>query len=106
MTWLAVNDVTIYISQNIATQTREDSTNYLKPTIHILNIILPAPLIFVASDFLSFLSDESGEKVSLSISILLSYSIMVQNVADVMPNNAELVSILCEYYVVNIMPNN
>ena len=64
-----------------------------KPTLYILNIIVPTAVMSMISVLVFPLPAESGEKISLSISVLLSYSVLMLKVADIMPNNAKFVPI-------------
>ena len=68
-----------------------------KPAYYVLHLILPVVTMFIVSMFVSALPVESGEKISLGISVLISCSVLTLLVADHMPTNADAISVLCRY---------
>ena len=98
----------LFLRYNMATPDDEDAappvvyfTMYLsrKPSTHVFNILVPSALMFVVSIMVFPLPADSGEKVSLSISILLSYSVLMLRLSDIMPANAESVPVLSKSIV-------
>ncbi|ESO85172.1 hypothetical protein LOTGIDRAFT_54546, partial [Lottia gigantea] len=65
----------------------------------ILNIILPIVILSLLTNLVFLLPVESGEKVSLSISILLSYTVLITLVVSVLPSNSDNVCLLAVYII-------
>ena len=68
-----------------------------KPGYYVMHLILPAVTLSSVSTFVFALPVESGEKISLGISVLLSYSVISLLVADNMPTNGDAIPVLCRY---------
>ncbi|XP_780864.3 neuronal acetylcholine receptor subunit beta-2 [Strongylocentrotus purpuratus] len=72
------------------------------PTYFVFNLIMPCTLIS-ATTFLSFfLPPESGEKVSLGITVLLSLTVFLLLVAELLPPSGA-VPIIAIYYAVTMV---
>ena len=74
-----------------------------KPKYYVMHLIMPAVTMSSVSIFVFALPVESGEKISLGISVLLSYSVITLLVADNMPTNGDTIPVLCRYpaYVIS-----
>ncbi|KAJ8304971.1 hypothetical protein KUTeg_018554 [Tegillarca granosa] len=79
-----------------------DVTFYLKmvrkPKFYIVNIIIPSFLITVMGVFGFLLPCESGEKVSLEITVMLSLAVFQILVADSLPPSAETIPYIAIYF--------
>ncbi|KAJ8304648.1 hypothetical protein KUTeg_018231, partial [Tegillarca granosa] len=79
-----------------------DVTFYLqlkrKPLFYIVNLILPSFLITVMGVFGFFLPCESGEKVSLQITVLLALAVFQLIVAEALPPSAESIPLIAIYF--------
>ena len=74
-----------------------------KPKYYVMHLIMPAVTMSTVSIFVFALPVESGEKISLGISVLISYSVITLLVADNMPTNGDTIPVLCRYpaYVIS-----
>ena len=77
-----------------------------KPTYYMLNIVTPCALIIVIALMVFWLPPESGEKVSLGITVLLAFSVFQIIVADNTPKNSDYSPVLGEYLLTIIIKNN
>ena len=68
-----------------------------KPNFYILNLIVPCILIIVVALAVFWLPAESGEKVSLGITILLAFSVFQIVLADSTPANSDYTPVLGLY---------
>ncbi|KAI0212196.1 Neuronal acetylcholine receptor subunit beta-3, partial [Lamellibrachia satsuma] len=75
-----------------------------KPKYYIMHLIMPAVTMSSVSIFVFALPVESGEKISLGISVLLSYSVISLLVADNMPTNGDAIPVLCRQGDVGTYP--
>ena len=64
---------------------------------YVMYIILPVVAMSSVSMFVFALPAESGEKISLGISVLISYTVLTLLVADTMPTNADAMPVLSRY---------
>ena len=64
---------------------------------YVMHILLPVFAMSTVSMFVFALPAESGEKISLGISVLISYSVLGLLVADSMPSNSDAMPILSTY---------
>ncbi len=67
-----------------------------KPTFYLMNIVIPTLILSAVSLLVFALPADSGEKISLGISILLSYSVLMLIVGDIMPKSADTIPYLSE----------
>ena len=68
-----------------------------KPLYYIINIILPCVLITFCGMLVFLLPPDSGEKVSMSVTMLLSSTIFLLIVAEIMPVQSDTFPILGKY---------
>ena len=59
------------------------------PAYYLLNIIVPTMVLAFLSAFTFYVPVDSGEKLSLCITILLSFSVFLLNLSDNTPNISE-----------------
>ncbi|ESO95045.1 hypothetical protein LOTGIDRAFT_54302, partial [Lottia gigantea] len=69
-----------------------------KPTFYVLIIIVPTVTLSLLSNLVFILPVESGEKISFSVSILLSYIVLMTLTSGILPDNSDKVSILGIYF--------
>ena len=60
-----------------------------KPLFHAINIMLPCIIISFIAGMVFSLPPASGEKISLGISVVLSYSVLLLLLSDIMPRSSE-----------------
>ncbi|PVD21669.1 hypothetical protein C0Q70_17468 [Pomacea canaliculata] len=70
-----------------------------RPEFYILNIILPVFFLAMTSPLVFALPAQSGEKMSLSITVLLAFAVYLTLVTDSMPKTSVQVSMLMVYVV-------
>ena len=68
-----------------------------KSRFYVMHVVVPAVTMSIMSVFVFVLPVESGEKISLGISLFIAYSVLILLVADNMPTNANAMPILCTY---------
>ena len=73
-----------------------------KPTYYVNHIIIPSVLITVISLLGFILPVESGEKVSLQVTILLSLAVFQLLVADSLPPDSASTPYICEFWSLSI----
>lgn len=65
-----------------------------KPLYYTMTLTFPLCLTTILTFYMFLLPCESGEKVSLGISVLLSYSVLLLLISDILPRNSETAPIL------------
>ncbi|XP_025113416.1 acetylcholine receptor subunit delta-like [Pomacea canaliculata] len=70
-----------------------------RPAFYVLNIILPVVLLAMTSSLVFALPAESGEKMSLSITVLLAFAVYLTLLTDAMPKTSVQVSVLMVYVI-------
>ncbi|XP_025112893.1 neuronal acetylcholine receptor subunit beta-3-like [Pomacea canaliculata] len=70
-----------------------------RPTFYVLNIILPVVFLAMTSSLVFALPAESGEKMSLSITVLLAFRCLPVPRHDAMPKTSVQVSLLMVYVI-------
>ena len=68
------------------------------PIFYILYLLIPSVLMAFVSVLVFLLPPESGERVGLSITVLLSYSVFLLMVSEVTPRGGENTSLLGMYF--------
>ena len=63
----------------------------------MLNLVVPSAVLAMLSNLMFFLPPESGERVSLGITVLLSFSVFQFMMMDKMPDNSDSIPILSEW---------
>ena len=67
------------------------------PTFYVLYLVIPSVLMAFVSVLVFLLPPESGERVSLSITVLLSYTVFLMTVSDMTPRGGSNTSLLGIY---------
>ena len=70
-----------------------------KPLFYIFNLIVPCALVLSMILLGFFLPPESGERITLSITILLAMAVFLQVVGESLPRNSETVPLLGKFYI-------
>ncbi|XP_072033889.1 neuronal acetylcholine receptor subunit alpha-10-like [Amphiura filiformis] len=73
-----------------------------KPLFYVVNLVIPCALISAMSMVEFILPCNSGEKVSLGITVLLSLTVFMLVVAENMPATSDDIPILARYYITTI----
>ena len=71
-----------------------------KPLFYLFNIILPCLLLVITILFGFFLPPESGERISLTITILLALAVFLELVSDSLPRNSDTIPVLAIFFIV------
>ena len=69
-----------------------------KPMFYTINIITPCMTMSLLALLVFYLPPDSGEKVSLGITVLLSFSVFLLLVAENVPKTSEFVPLLGKYF--------
>lgn len=72
------------------------------PTFVILNLFLPTLFLVTVNIFVFLLPIESGERISYSITLLLSLSVFMTLVANNFPENSHKIPLVCVLFMLEI----
>jgi nicotinic acetylcholine receptor len=65
-----------------------------KPKFYMINVVAPCILMSVLASLVFYLPPESGEKVSLGITVLLSFSVFLLLIAENVPKTSDCVPLI------------
>ncbi|XP_060717636.1 acetylcholine receptor subunit delta-like [Tachysurus vachellii] len=91
----------IYKSIPMDSNKHQDITFYLiikrKPLFYIVNIIIPCVLISFLASLVYYLPADSGEKMTLSISVLLAQSVFLLLISQRLPETSMAIPLIVKY---------
>ncbi len=67
-----------------------------KPLYYLFNLVLPCVFITATTILVFYLPPDSGEKVSLGVTVLLALTVFLLMVAETMPPQSESVPLIGE----------
>lgn len=70
-----------------------------KPLFYVFNLITPCMIMLTMILLGFFLPPESGERITLSITVLLAMAVFLQLVAETLPRNSETIPLLGKFYI-------
>lgn len=70
-----------------------------KPLFYAFNLITPCMIMLSMILLGFFLPPESGERITLSITVLLAMAVFLQLVAESLPRNSETIPLLGKFYI-------
>ncbi len=68
-----------------------------RPTFYVNNVIIPGVIFTVMTGAVFFLPSESGEKVSLGTTLLLSYTVLSIMISDITPRTGDTTPLISKY---------
>ena len=77
-----------------------------KSQYSIINVIVPIVLLSIMDLLVFWLPPESGEKASLGITVLLSFSVFLLVVDERMPRTSDAVPLLSECFLKQVFPED
>jgi hypothetical protein len=88
-----------YLTDGVIPYPKVDFLMYLsrKPAYYVLNMVVPSILIIIVTLGVFWLPAESGEKVSLGITVLLAFSVYQIILADAIPVNSDYTPVLGQW---------
>ncbi|KAL1006558.1 hypothetical protein UPYG_G00073790 [Umbra pygmaea] len=90
-----------YKSIPLESNKHQDITFYLiikrKPLFYIINIIIPCVLISFMASLVYYLPADSGEKMTLSISVLLAQSVFLLLISQRLPETSMAIPLIVKY---------
>ena len=69
---------------------------------YLINIIFPCVLLSIISVMTFWLPPDSGEKITLSITVLLAYSVFMLRIAEIIPATSEMVPLIGIYLTITM----
>ncbi|XP_062335238.1 acetylcholine receptor subunit delta [Osmerus eperlanus] len=91
----------IYKNIPMESNKHQDITFYLiikrKPLFYIVNIIIPCVLISFMASLVYYLPADSGEKMTLSISVLLAQSVFLLLISQRLPETSMAIPLIVKY---------
>ena len=74
-----------------------------KPFYHVMHMVLPSFVLSLIALLMFWLPPESGEKVSLGITVFLAFSVLMFSLSDDLPESSDTFPIIgkCEILVTN-----
>uniref|UniRef100_A0A671QLC2 Acetylcholine receptor subunit delta n=1 Tax=Sinocyclocheilus anshuiensis TaxID=1608454 RepID=A0A671QLC2_9TELE len=91
----------IYKNIPMESNKHQDITFYLiirrKPLFYVVNIIIPCVLISFLASLVYYLPADSGEKMTLSISVLLALSVFLLLISQRLPETSMAVPLIVKY---------
>uniref|UniRef100_A0A8C2IHY6 Acetylcholine receptor subunit delta n=1 Tax=Cyprinus carpio TaxID=7962 RepID=A0A8C2IHY6_CYPCA len=91
----------IYKNIPVESNKHQDITFYLiirrKPLFYVVNIIIPCVLISFLASLVYYLPADSGEKMTLSISVLLAQSVFLLLISQRLPETSMAVPLIVKY---------
>ena len=73
-----------------------------KPLFLIVNVLVPIVSLSLLNPVVFLLPQESGERVSFSVTVLLSYTVFLNVIGDNIPKTSSPVPLVC-YYIVTVL---
>ena len=97
--WKNVNFTVFYVHTEIEQVDTQDKMDIVikmerNPTFYVIYLLIPSVLMGFVSVLVFLLPPESGERVGLSITVLLSYSVFLLMVSEVTPRGGSNTSLL------------
>ena len=71
-----------------------------KPTFLIVNVLIPIVFLSILNSFVFLLPQQSGERVSFSVTVLLSFTVFLNVIGDNVPKTSSPMPFLCHYVVI------
>ena len=68
-----------------------------KPRFYMINVVAPCLLMSILALLVFYLPPDSGEKVSLGITVLLSFSVFLLLIAENVPKTSDYVPLIGKY---------
>ncbi|CAH1790357.1 unnamed protein product [Owenia fusiformis] len=74
-----------------------------KPMFYIFNLMLPCVLLMGVAMLVFYLPSESGEKVSLAVTLLLSMTVFLLVIAENMPPTSDVIPLIGQFFGATIV---
>ncbi|XP_046361693.2 neuronal acetylcholine receptor subunit beta-4-like [Haliotis rufescens] len=69
---------------------------------YVVKIIIPVVILSILNSFVFIVPPESGEKVSMSVTTMLSLTVFLSYIGDITPNNSESIPIIALFVVLHL----
>ncbi|XP_046578144.1 neuronal acetylcholine receptor subunit beta-4-like [Haliotis rubra] len=106
--WILSN---VSVSKSASTPTGEIETQEMMSfifrlkrhsTFYVLKIIIPPVILSILNSFVFIVPPESGEKVSMSVTTMLSLTVFLSYIGDITPNNSDSIPMIALFVVLHL----
>lgn len=95
-----INDEKYHCCPNSFMDVTFTITMMRKPLYYLFNVIAPCLVLVTTVLFSFFLPPESGERISLTLTVLLAFAVFLNMISGKLPRNSDTIPMLAKFFVV------